>query len=101
MENNSSSNKEVEQTPFQKAAVRNGLRGKKFGHLGKQSGARGKVFGKQDGRPSDASCSVNFKNIIVYLKSSETNPEYPFSIRGNREKRRSLKRCKQFCLEGD
>ena len=78
------------------------MRGKKFGHLGKQSGVRGKGFGKHGGRPLDTLGSVNFKNIIGYLKNSVTNPEYPLSIRGIREKRRSFKkRCKKFCLEGD
>ena len=89
-------------TKFQRAVVKNGLRGKEFRQLGKEAGNRGKTFGKQGGRPRKKSNQLELREIENYLKSSEFERDYPVRVRGKREKRRAFKKKRnQFRLTGE
>ena len=87
-----SGEKKVVNLAFQKAAVRNGHKGRDFGYLGKEAGAQGKKFGNHGGRPKKKSEKLKYAEIIAFLKSKKLNPVYPARVRGKRENRRSFKK---------
>ena len=58
-------------TTFQLAAVRNGLTGRTFGKLGKESRIKGKPFGSRGGRPkSMTEKALALRDSEAFLRSS-------------------------------
>ena len=88
-------------TAFQLAAVKNGLKGRKFGELGKESGMKGKPFGSRGGHPNSTTGSAipiaesmtctPQRDIEVFLRSSKLNPYFPPKIT-SRGKRKAFKK---------
>ena len=63
--------KKKARTAFQLAAVRNGLTGRTFGKLGKESRIKGKPFGSRGGRPKSKTEKVlALRASEAFLRSS-------------------------------
>ena len=63
--------KKKARTAFQLAAVRNGLKGRTFGKLGKESRIKGKPFGSRGGRPkSKKEKALALEDREAFLRSS-------------------------------
>ena len=95
-------------TTFQLAAVQNGLKGRNFGELGKESGVKSKPFGSRGGRPksrkesaialTESMTCTPHRDFVIFLRSSKLYPYFPPRIT-SREKRKAFKtKSKKFRL---
>ena len=55
-------------TAFQRSAVKNGMKGRNYGFLGKVDGSKGKLYGKKGGRPKQKAI-FNYQEIVAYLQT--------------------------------
>ena len=55
-------------TAFQRSAVKNGVKGRNYGLLGKVDGSKGKRYGKNGGRPKQKA-TFDYQEIVAYLKT--------------------------------
>ena len=99
MEDTTEPVKKKARTAFQLAAVRNGLKGRKFGKLGKESGVKGKPFGSRGGRPkSKTEKAVALRDIEAFLRSSKLNPYFPPEVTSKEQREAFKTKCFKFRL---